>query len=649
MRVILRTDLFTAALLAGSVLLLSACTTAPTKAPAPSTTKTSAETAERSGDYVRAAEEYARAAEGASASDKVALQLKAVATLIKAGQLHEARLKIQGIDTASLEPVLHARKLILQAQIASQSGAHEEALRLLSEAQRTRHLDPELLAEVYLVRADAELAAADPVGAVKNLIVREQYIVDPDVLADNQLRLWKILSSLPRATLKQERKTAYDPILAGWLDLATVAIENAGRPALLGRSVEVWKRAHPGHPAGEDLLNELASAKPGLIGRVDRIAVLVPLSSSYKVAAEAVLAGVQAMDATNSDPDKPTIKVYDIGDDPGRAPQFYDQAVREGAQLIIGPLGREAVDQVAKQARLTVPALLLSHTQENQNPLPGYVFQFGLPPEQEARQVAERAYLDGLRQAAVLYADSPWGQRMYRAFIDHWQQLGGILLTSAAYFPDQNDHSQAIKRLLNLSHSEARNRTLESKLGTNLEFKARRREDIDFIFLAADAKSGRLIKPQLNYHQAFNIPVYATSHIFTGRADQVHDTDLDGIMFGDMPWMLVSDGKIQQMREALQRNWPYAHTQLDRLFALGVDSYAIVPYLNWISSESAVRFNGVTSGLSLGRDGRLHRQLVWAKFSKGIPELLDKFIRYGGQSRRGDGGTQTAHTPAPGS
>jgi outer membrane PBP1 activator LpoA protein len=114
-----------------------------------------------------------------------------------------------------------------------------------------------------------------------------------------------------------------------------------------------------------------------------------------------------------------------------------------------------------------------------------------------------------------------------------------------------------------------------------------------------------------------------------------------------MPWMLVSDGKIQQLRDALQRNWPYAHTQLDRLFALGVDSYAIVPYLNWISSEIAVRFNGVTSGLSLGRDGRLHRQLVWAKFSKGVPELLDTFIRYGGQSQQGSSGTQTARTRPP--
>lgn len=101
------------------------------------------------------------------------------------------------------------------------------------------------------------------------------------------------------------------------------------------------------------------------------------------------------------------------------------------------------------------------------------------------------------------------------------------------------------------------------------------------------------------------------------------------------------------MREALQGNWRYAHTQLDRLFALGVDSYAIVPYLNWISSENAVRFNGVTSSLSLGRDGRLHRQLVWAKFTNGVPELLDTFINYGGPPQQSGNNAKAARSPAP--
>jgi outer membrane PBP1 activator LpoA protein len=648
MRTIVRTNAFGCALLVVGALLLQSCaTTTPTSRPPARATSKSAEQLERSGEYVRAAKEYQRAAEAAGAAERVTLQLKAVETLLKAGQIHEARQNIQQIDTTGLEPMLQARKLVLQAQIAAQSGTYDETLRLLGEAQRMRNLSPALLAEIYRVRADAELALGDPIGASKNLIVRGQYIVTPEAVADNQLQLWKILSSLPRATLKRELQTTSDPVLAGWLELAIAAVENAGRPALLAKAVSVWKRTHVGHPASASLLETLASAKPGLIGRIERIAVLVPLSSNYKVAAEALLAGIQAMDAANTDPDKPVIKVYDIGSDYQRVTEFYDQAVRDGAQLIIGPLGREAVEQLVKRATLTVPALLLSHTQDDQEPLPAYVFQFGLPPEQEAAQAAERAYLDGHRQAAVLYPDNSWGKRMYTAFASHWQELGGILLTSAAYDPSQNDHSEAIKRLLNISQSEARERTLEAKLGTKLEFEERRREDIDFIFLAADARSGRLIKPQLNYHHALNIPVYATSDIFSGKPDQVRDTDLDGVMFGDMPWMLISDGKIQQMREKLQGNWRYAHTQLDRLFALGVDSYAIIPYLNWISSENAVRFNGVTSSLSLGRDGRLHRQLVWAKFTNGVPQLLDTFINYGGPPQPSGDHAKATRSPAP--
>jgi outer membrane PBP1 activator LpoA protein len=98
-----------------------------------------------------------------------------------------------------------------------------------------------------------------------------------------------------------------------------------------------------------------------------------------------------------------------------------------------------------------------------------------------------------------------------------------------------------------------------------------------------------------------------------------------------MPWMLVGDGKIQELRQRLQHDWPYAHTDLDRLYALGVDSYAILPNLNRIGMDSGARFSGVTSGLSLDRNGRLQRQLIWARFSRGVPRLLDTFLRHKGQ------------------
>ena len=67
---------------------------------------------------------------------------------------------------------------------------------------------------------------------------------------------------------------------------------------------------------------------------------------------------------------------------------------------------------------------------------------------------------------------------------------------------------------------------------------------------------------------------------------------------------------------------------MDRLYAMGIDSYAIIPHLNRLSGDTLVRFNGVTSSLSLGPAGRLHRQLVWAKFRGGQPRLLDTGIDY---------------------
>jgi outer membrane PBP1 activator LpoA protein len=123
------------------------------------------------------------------------------------------------------------------------------------------------------------------------------------------------------------------------------------------------------------------------------------------------------------------------------------------------------------------------------------------------------------------------------------------------------------------------------------------------------------------------VPVYSTSAIFTGRNDEVHDRDLDGIVFGDMPWMLMTEGRVGDLRARLQGDWPHARTGLDRLYALGVDSYAIIPHLNRVINDDSARFSGVTSSLSVDRSGRLQRQLLWAQFSRGMPRLLDKNLK----------------------
>jgi outer membrane PBP1 activator LpoA protein len=590
-----------------------------------------AEKAERNGEYLLAAREYARLASRVEPPRTQDFQLLAVSAFLKAGQLREAHGQIDLVNVTGLDASFVARKHILRARILIAEGAFEKGIRQLDDASSLRNLSPSLLSEINLVRAQAELALDNPIGAVRNLINREQYIVGKETVIDNQKQLWKILVSMPRTRLKSEFDVARDPILSGWIELALIAVENGDQPLTLNAAVDQWKKTHSNHPAGESVLSSLVNQTPGISGRIDRIALLLPLTSGYSLAAQAVRDGFMAMDAANTNPDKPKIKIYDMGSDPSKGPEIYAQAVNDGAQFIVGPLGREAAEAVMRQGSIKVPTLMLNHTDEIPSAASRYLFEFGLPPEQEARQVAERAYLDGHRQAAVLYPKTPWGERMMAAWTSRWQSLGGIVVASQNYNEADSDFSDPITLLLNISQSEARKDQIEKIIGQKVQFESRARQDIDFIFLAADAKHGRLIKPQLNFYHAARIPVYSTSDIFTGTGDAMRDTDLDGVLFGDMPWMLVGNGKIQELRQTLQHDWPYAHSDLDRLFALGVDSYAILPNLNRISMDSAASFSGVTSGLSLDRNGRLQRQLIWARFNRGVPQLVDTFLKQKGQ------------------
>jgi hypothetical protein len=622
-----RTQLLAAALVA---LALVGCETVrppavPTPTVAPATTD-SAEKAEREGQFVVAAREYARLAATSSAPQKQHFELRAAEAMIKAGQAPEARALLRGINVQDIDPSFAARKRILEARLLSLEGAHEKAIRQLDEAAKARNLNPALMAELYAARAQAEAALDNPIGALRNLIAREGLIVGKEAVADNQLQIWKILNATPRARLYTERQLTGDAVLGGWIDLALIAVDSAGIPARMEEALTQWRAANPKHPASEALIAIVAKPTQEIIGRIERIALLLPLSSSHSVAAQAVRDGFLAMDAANRNADKPAVKIYDTGADAAKTADFYQLAVKEGAQVVVGPLGRESVENVIRRNVVNVPTLLLSHTDDESTASLRQLFQFGLPPEQEARQAAERAYLDGHRQAAVLYPQGAWGERMMNAFVATWQSLGGVVVASQPYREEEADHSEAIKQMLNVHHSLERKLRIEQVLRTKIPFEAqhaRARQDIGAIFLVADAKRGRLLKPQLNFYQAGRIPVYATSHIYTGKANPLQDADLDGVLFGDMPWMLVNSGKVQQLRQSLQGGWPHAFSDLDRLYALGMDSYAILPHLNRIGTEAGVRFNGVTSGLSLDRGGRLQRSLTWARFNKGVPKLVD--------------------------
>lgn len=361
-------------------------------------------------------------------------------------------------------------------------------------------------------------------------------------------------------------------------------------------------------------------AAPALPVRFRQIALLLPLSSPHARAAAAVRDGFLAMQRALPEVDKPAVRVYDTGADE-RLREVYETAQREGADFIVGPLGRQAADRLVQSGPLATPTLLLG------TPLkpPGqpHVFQFALDPEQDARQAAEHMYFRGHRIVATLTPASETGRRVAESFQRHFEDIGGVVAASAAYNETSSDHAQPIKSLLDLGASEHRKARLSSLLRQPLEFTPRRRQDLDALFLHAAPAQARLIRPQLGYHQALDLPVYGTPQAYSGRPDPIADGDLEGLRFGDMPWLLAQNARIQAAREAIQGNWPYRYTELDRLYALGMDAYSLPVSLSRLRAEPAAWLDGMTAELGLDASGVVTRRLTWARFDRGRPVLED--------------------------
>jgi outer membrane PBP1 activator LpoA protein len=294
------------------------------------------------------------------------------------------------------------------------------------------------------------------------------------------------------------------------------------------------------------------------------------------------------------------------------------QATRDGAELIVGPLAREAVTAAAAITSARPPILALNFLPPG-TPVPAAFYQFALSPEDEARQVARRVLADGHHNGVALVPSGDWGARVLAAFTQELQAGGGALLAQASFDAARSDYSFEITQVLRISDSVARDKRLESVLGTKLEFQPRLRGDIEFIFAASQANTARLLLPQLRFHFAGAIATYATSDSF--EAHPTANQDLEGLLIPDMPWMLGGE-LADRVHDAAHAAWPTGGPHRTRIYAFGYDAYLLAAALHAQRGATQVAVEGLTGRLSLDAERRVQRELVWGSMHNGQPKAL---------------------------
>ncbi|HXQ64654.1 MAG TPA: penicillin-binding protein activator, partial [Steroidobacteraceae bacterium] len=459
-------------------------------------------------------------------------------------------------------------------------------------------------AEVLLVQARAQFLGGHAFEGVRSLIARER-LLPPAELADSRRLLWEMLRTAAARGASLGVPRDADPITAGWLELARIATQGRRNPYAQRAQLANWATRYPSHPANGALLATMqneANPNPQLPAQV---ALLLPLSGRLSDAGEAVRDGFLAAYYLQDAATRPRLKIYDAGEDAAAA---YQRAVADGASFVIGPLGKENVQAVTRAADGTVPTLALNMLPESE-PLPGRFFQFALAPEDEARQVAARLLAEGRRVGVALVPAGEWGTRVLAAFETALTAGGGSIVAARSFAVGTTDYSESIVAILGFEESQRRYRALSAAVGP-LQFTPRRRDDLQFVFLAGQPVQGRLVRPQLKFHYAGDLPVYSISDIYD--PNPIANLDLEGVAFTDIPWMIADDPAIAEIRNTVQQLWPANARRRSRLFAMGFDAWRLVPELGTARGAITEPLAGMTGRLTVDAAGRVRRGLDWA-------------------------------------
>ena len=267
------------------------------------------------------------------------------------------------------------------------------------------------------------------------------------------------------------------------------------------------------------------------------------------------------------------ISVFDTNKQP--IATLYQQALNTGCDFIIGPLTKQHVTDMAQLGPFNIPVLVLNSVANLSSSTNFY--QFGLSPLDEASQIATQAWQQGNNpNAAVFTPNTAWGQNIEQDFQQNWLANDGTIIQSVRY-QKRAQLSKQIQNLLQISQSNNRHRTLERLLGKKIRTIPRIRKDINMFFVIANSTTARQILPLIKFYYAGDIPAYAISNIYSGIPGTTADADLNGVIFCDMPFVLLNHFPTlfpyAKLKRQLKQLYPKSYKKNIKLYALGIDAF----------------------------------------------------------------------------
>ncbi|MCT4711257.1 penicillin-binding protein activator [Enterobacteriaceae bacterium H11S18] len=317
------------------------------------------------------------------------------------------------------------------------------------------------------------------------------------------------------------------------------------------------------------------------------------------------------------------VKVYDTSSQP--LAQVLAQAQQDGATLVVGPLLKSNVEQLASSTT-SLNVLALNQPEHVQN-RPNICY-FALSPEDEARDAADHIWQQGHRAPLLLLPRSSLGDRVAKAFSNEWQKLGGGLVLQQK-FGSVGELKQGINSGSGIAltgtpvASTAPQQQEAVTIGgltippppTDAQITGGSSGNVDAAYIIATPAEVALIKPMIAMRTGSRsgAQLYASSRSAGGVNGPDFRLEMDGLQFSDIPMLSGGNPSLQQQALSSVRN----DYSLARLYAMGVDAWSLANHFSQIRQVPGYQVSGNTGVLSANQDCVISRKLNWLKFSQG--------------------------------
>ncbi|MCF4008585.1 penicillin-binding protein activator [Rheinheimera sp. UJ63] len=552
----------------------------------------------------------AQAATYQGEAQQIRLLKAAEAALLE--QNSELALAITDTLRQSDSALIRQRNQVLLLQAYLQHNELALAEQLIEQTNRTQ-LAPSDQAAFLWSSAKLYQQQQRAYAAARSLLQLDEMLGNNPTLlnsyAELHEQLWPQLSALSHSELTNLQVGAGQRA-RGWLNLLEVVRNKLGNPEQLNNALTEWQQRYPQLPSLSQLPKALQQQLALTPYQPQRIAVLLPLSGQFQQHAKAIQYGLLA--ATSADNSLPRELLFI--DSQQSVTDIQQQLAAKQIDFVIGPLLKDQVEQVSKQADWTYPTLFLN-SRDSQLPAQPDRFYFALNLEDEAAQMVQLFAQKNYKRPVIISSRNAISQRMQQHFTRQWQALGHEAPESYQ-FEAKAELEALITRLLETDSSRERIRLISGLIPGSVESEAHSRLDIDAIYLLADPVQTRMFKPFVDVsvmQTAPKLPIYASSRSYSAGGDANDLRDLNGLTFTETPWLL-NEQHSQKVRQQYLALFSEQDETLQRLFAMGYDAYHIIGSLKQQQQLPSLSHPGFTGRLTVNTDGSISRQLSWGSY-----------------------------------